>query len=222
VQSNSLTLSNQTSELTIEDSKILSLKYSGKQFGQMQPAEVLMNGKALLLKIHVITGWTIPEKELLNILVDQFTKILCEKYDNLNVGEIEFAFRSKGTGIEDWGKAMNLNLLDKVLTPYLNDRYKISETERQIAYKKSNPHFSLDNLNHRAMIEEDYQFFLSGKTLLTFPVHYYKILEEDGFIKHGAFVHFNGETDEQKRDDCVLTVFNVAKQSGVENLYKKK
>jgi len=81
----------------------------------------------------VITGWTIPNSpELLNILVDQFVKTLSEKYPLLNPDEIEYAFRQHGTAIEDWGKAMNLNLIDSVLTPYINLRFRISEDERRI------------------------------------------------------------------------------------------
>lgn len=157
----------------------------------------------------------------MNILVDQFTKTLIEKYDELNSNEIEFAFRSKGTIVEDWGKSMNLNLLDKVLTPYLNDRYKISEIERQIAYKKTMPPFSLDNLNYRQMIEEDYQFFLSGKILNVFPVHYYPTLVEDGFIQEGAHNDFEGHSDDQKKDRCVLCLFEKARDNKVYNLYVK-
>jgi hypothetical protein len=184
----------------------------------MRDFQVITAGKALLLKIHIITGWTIPEGDLMNILVDQFAKELSEKYGELNADEIEYAFRSKGTIVEDWGKSMNLNLLDKVLLPYLNDRYRISETERLLAYKKVHGEFNLDQLDYRRMIEEDFQFFLSGKILTAFPVHYYKTLVEDGIIDDGDFKRFEGDED-QKKDKCVLHVFEFFKAAGYKNLY---
>ena len=52
---------------------------------------------ALLLKIHAITGWTIPEKKILTVLVDQFRKKILESYPNCNPDEIEYAFRQTGT-----------------------------------------------------------------------------------------------------------------------------
>jgi hypothetical protein len=209
--------------LTAEEGKVIELKYRGGQrFGHMGAPQVITAGKALLLKIHVITGWTIPEGDLMNILVDQFTKTLLEKYDDLNSSEIEYAFRSKGTAVEDWGKAMNLNLLDKVLTPYLNERFRISETERLLAYKKVHGEFSLDQLDYRRMMEEDFQFFLSGKTLTTFPVHYYKTLVEDALVNPDDHLLFEGATDDEKKDKCVLRLFEYFKAAGYKNLYVRE
>jgi len=211
-----LTVWKETS-LTADDRKILDLKYGGKQFGQMTPPERLLNAKALLLKIHIITGWSIPENKLMDILVDQFTKSLEEKFENLNSSEIEYAFRSAGTTIEDWGKSMNLNLLDKVLLPYLNDRYKISEVERQIAYKKNLVNLEPGENDYRRMIEEDYQSFLAGMVYQTFPVPYYPQLVKDGFIIEAPYYLM---PDEEK-DRCVLKVFEQAKEAGIENLYRR-
>jgi hypothetical protein len=86
---------------------------------------------ALLLKIHAITGWTIPEKKILAILVDQFRKKILESYPTCNPDEIEFAFRSEGTKVKDWGKSMNLSLIDEVMIPYLSKRFEISRVEEQ-------------------------------------------------------------------------------------------
>jgi hypothetical protein len=188
----------------------------------MTDAEVSKWTKALLLKIHVITGWVIPDDDpLYNILIDQFQKQLTEKYFELNPDEIEYAFRKAGTTIEDWGKSMNLNLMDKVLLPYLNDRYMISEVERQLAYKKTQPPFSLDNIDYRRMIEEDYQYFLSGKVFQTFPVHYYPTLVKDGFIIEETENYRILDMTDQEKDSLVLKVFESAKEQGIVNLYSK-
>jgi hypothetical protein len=86
---------------------------------------------ALLLKIHAITGWTIPEKKILTILVDQFRKKILESYPTCNPDEIEYAFRQSGTTVKDWGKSMNLSLIDEVMIPYLAKRFEISKVEEQ-------------------------------------------------------------------------------------------
>lgn len=98
--------------------------------------------QALLIKINAITGWTIPE-ETTDILVDQFRKKLTESYANCNPDEIEYAFRNYGTGVKDWGKQMNLSLIDEVMIPYLARRFELSRLEEekskpvnQIEYKE--------------------------------------------------------------------------------------
>ena len=89
----------------------------------MDPEQLVLHAQALLLKIHVITGWRIPENEtLLTVLQDQFYKKLIEDYANVNVQEIEYAFRRFGTAIKDWGKDVNLNLIDTVMVQYLAER----------------------------------------------------------------------------------------------------
>lgn len=152
-----------------------------------------MYGKALLSKIHVITGWTIPNSpELVNILVDQFVKNLIEKYPQLNPDEIEYAFRQKGTTIEDWGKAMNLNLLDSVLIPYVNERFRISEDERRIkegtkdVVQKIFTQEELDD-SAREDAERQYQCFLKGYELKGLSINK-AILEKDSLLKEGESV----------------------------------
>jgi hypothetical protein len=221
-QTNSLIVSKPTSALTSEEEKVVQLKYAGKQFGEMSPEDLFTWSKTLLLKIHVITGWTIPEKEILTILLDQFQKKITENYPTLNAEEVEYAFRSKGTVIEDWGKAMNLNLLDKVLLPYLDNRFRISETERQLNYYKRRPEFNLENdIDWRKMIEEDYEFFLSGKNLSTFPHKYYDILVEDKFFEPDIYAQFvNVETKEQDaKDEAIMLLFRTARAKNFKNLY---
>lgn len=93
--------------------------------------------KTVLLKIHAITGWTIPISEMMDILVDQFQNKLNEGYANVTVGEIEYAFRNKGLDIKDWGKAMNLSLIDEVMIPYLENRYDLSRVEESLNKPKT-------------------------------------------------------------------------------------
>jgi hypothetical protein len=226
----------ETSPLTPEEQQVLEVKYKCKQIGAMSADDVTKWAKALLVKIHVITGWTIPASpELTNVLMDQFSKFLQEKYYSMNPEEIEFAFRSEGTTVEDWGKSFNLNLVDKVLMPYLNKRCRISETERQLHYYQRRPEFSLEkDIDYRRQIEEDYQSFLGGKMrLVTFPIGYYDTLAQDGFFAPGwwkqrARDYHRRYPNEDKnaltnvaKDRSVLQLFRLARQRRYQNLYTK-
>ena len=111
---------------------MVALKYASVPFGKMNAATLLKNAKALLLRIHVITGWLLPSDEFLGILVDQFQKKLQESYPNVNTDEIEAAFRKNSSSVKDWGKSFNLGLLDQVIVPYLEERYEISRLEERM------------------------------------------------------------------------------------------
>lgn len=175
------------SQLTLEERRVVELKYKSKQIGEMTDAEVSMWGKALIMKIHVITGWTIPiREEFLNILIDQVQKYLVEKYPELNIDEIEFAFRKTGTVVEDWGKEMNLNLIDKILIPYINTRFSISGIEERTKSKPVEQKIftpeEMDNMA-REDVERCYQMFLSGLEIKT-PELNRPIIVKDALIKN--------------------------------------
>lgn len=209
----------------------------------MDDQDISLWSKSLLLKIHMITGWTIPStEEFVNILREQFTKFLQEKYGDMNPEEIEYAFRSRGTIIEDWGKSMNLNLIDKVLGPYLDERYKVSESERLIAYYKYRPAFDFKNdISWREMINTDYHYFLYQNRIMPYPDNYYQVMEEDGFFDKGMWrvryeiyslwkktkkkqiKEFNDPVSlkEIARARTVLQVFRLARKRGYADIYTK-
>lgn len=177
--------------LTPEENKVIELKYKSPQVASLSPVDLLLHGKMLLLKIHVITGWSIPgSDELMNILVDQFVKNLIEKFGALNVDEIEFAFRQHGTTMKDWGKAMNLNLIDGVLIKYTNDRFLLSQDEEKIKFiapeQKIFTEEELDN-SAREDAERCYQMFLKD-IVVKFPQSLEPILLKDGLIKEKELV----------------------------------
>lgn len=176
----------------------------------MTPSEVSKWGKGLLAKIHVITGWTIPNSpELLNILTDQFQKNLIEKYGMLNPDEIEYAFRHHGTDVQDWGKAMNLNLIDSVLSPYAHKRFDISEDERLVNTKKDYVQkiFTYAELEdgQREDAERQYQMFKKNFHLKAVEVNK-AILEKDGLLREG---------------ESVIDFFTRKKEAGATNIYRK-
>lgn len=201
----------QKSALTLEEKTVVEHKYKSPPIGKMSESEVSMWAKGLLTKIHVITGWTIPNSnELINILTDQFQKILIEKYSMLNPDEIEYAFRQYGTSIEDWGKSLNLSLIDSVLSPYAHKRFDISEDERFINTKKDYTQkiFTQQELDDSARedAERQYQLFLKGSQLKGLEFNK-SILEKDGLISE---------------NELVLDFFKRWLSRGHSNIYVKK
>jgi hypothetical protein len=192
------------------DKKVLQLKYSSPQIGEMDERQISLWSKSLLLKIHVITGWVIPDTELLNILVDQFQKKLMESYSNLNVEEIEYAFRKEGTTKPDWGKQMNLALIDEVLIPYLNHRFNLSmtEEERKAAIPKTKIYTQEENEDLiRGDIEAFYQRCLAGRVPYALPEYFKPMLLQDGLMKEG---------------ETLVEFFQYRLNNGVKNIYQKK
>jgi hypothetical protein len=178
--------------LTKQENRVVELKYKSKPIGELTDAQQSAWAKALLLKIHVITGWTIPNSdELLNILSDQFMKKLVETYPQLNTDEIEYAFRQHGTTIQDWGKAMNLNLLDSVLLPYINKRFLLSENERRLKDAPVEQKiFTQDELDNSAREDAERQYQLHLKGIKPSALEINKaILVKDGIMKDFENIH---------------------------------
>jgi hypothetical protein len=184
---NYLTTLKKISGLSDEENAIIQKKYASKQIGMMDATEVMFATKNLLLKIHVITGWTLPMAEIMTVLKDVFQKKLVEDYPMLNVDEIEYAFIKSGTTTEDWGKEVNLNLIDKILIPYVVKRMECSIEEEK---KKPSPEqkiYSDEEImnQRRAEIETAYQAMRQGN----YPIihHYFaNVLLQDGFIAEGV------------------------------------
>jgi hypothetical protein len=223
-------------ELTPAEKQMLSLKYKSKRIGDMKESEISKWTKALLMKIHVITGWVIPvTSELYTILKDQFQKKITEDYGELNPDEIEFAFRSRGTTVEDWGKEMNLNLIDKILLPYLHDRYKLSETEEKLHAQATKKPYDLKTaVDWRGQVEDNYQHFIYNSKFFRKKMHpfEYDQLEEDQMIQKGAYkirlkmyqkrlLATDTELAELAKERTVLQLFRIARKAQYKNLYVK-
>lgn len=114
-----------------EENKILEVKYADKQFGKMDPIEIILKVSELILTINAITGWSIPSPEIASILDEQLARKMTESYANVNAEEVKYAFRTYGTTVKDWGKSMNLSLIDEVMLPYLEARRELSKVEEQ-------------------------------------------------------------------------------------------
>lgn len=118
----------------------------------MDAASLLLHTKALLIRISVITGWVNPEGQLLNVLVDQFNKKLTENYQNVNADEVEYAFRTYGTSVKDWGKTVNLSLIDEVMIAFLTARREVSAKEEQKALPEAATE-PIEDLSDQAMTD---------------------------------------------------------------------
>jgi hypothetical protein len=149
-----------------DERKILEVKYSKPQIKFINETELLLHTQALLLKIHVITGWKLTDDVIkLNILEDQFIQKLKEDYNNVNVDEIEYAFRKYGKLVKEWGKELSLSLIDEVMDEYLKHRNTVSELEERLLDGPTNDKPTdkeIESLN-RETIESYYQDFLNGK-----------------------------------------------------------
>lgn len=163
---------------------------------------------ATLIKIHVITGWAIPKDDILDVLLDQFIKKIKESYGNTNPEEWEYAFRNYGTTVKDWGKSMNLSLIDEVMMPYLSDRkhlsHELEERKEEPPPTKILSDEELDNL-HRGWTEEYYQQIKKG-SVQKVPDYTRSILTKDGLISNG------GEAE---------MFFTWKLENEVESVYKK-
>lgn len=170
-----------------EEKKAVELKYASPQIGSMAVEVLNIEVAKLLLKIHIITGWTLPTGIMLSALQELFEKKLLLDYDNFNVDEIEYAFLKFGTTTEDWGKEFNLNLTDKILIPYLAQRLEFSKNEER---KKEEPiqkiYTDEEILNQRrGDIETGFQAMKNGRNFFKYieiPVYWKEVLLQDGLM----------------------------------------
>jgi hypothetical protein len=157
---------------------IMKAKESGIPFKKMNPEELKLSSYSLIIKMNVITGWNILDKNLLDIFAEQLSLKLQESYSFLNTNEIEYAFRN--FTINDWGKNFNLTALDDVLKPYLTLRRELhtNETKAQISLPMAS-----NEISQKEMIQ-DVEEYLSKNTLEInlIPIFIYEYAEKLGYI----------------------------------------
>lgn len=125
--------------LDTESRQVLEVKYSAKLLSQVTPMEFTATAKALLLRISVITGWALPSGEALSVLVNEFGLYMRENHGNLNADEVAYAVRNYGLDVKDWGKQMNLSLIEIPLSRYKRVRSEVSKHEEAAASKAATP-----------------------------------------------------------------------------------
>lgn len=163
--------------------------------GKLSSETLTLHTQALLLKIHVISGWNIPDNDdLLTILQDQFYHKLIEDYSHVNINEIEFAFRKYGTQLKDWGKKVNLNLIDTVMNDYLKARKELSLVEERASFIQiEKPKPTDDQLLQmkREVVQMKYDSFLKGiSSFSLMPESGLATLALDGFCQIELYEDF--------------------------------
>lgn len=150
----------------------------------MSEEQIDVFGTAMLLKISVITGWTLPTEILLNLLEDQFKKKMLESYAECNAEEVEYAFRNYGCYVKDWGKQINLNLIDEVMRPYLAKRREQSVVEEHAAppLLLSSKKEETSDFSMLRWLAEEIRFIKTGKPFELIPPKLYDYLDKRGKI----------------------------------------
>lgn len=185
--------------------------------------------KALLLKIHVITGWVVPTGDLQTLLINQLGKHLIENYPDVNPDEVEFAFRKWGTTTKDWGKQMNLSLIDEVLLPYIILRGQVSQLEESAKVGElPAPQESMSDQAMAEWLEETkkrkmavefmpvqlYEWLVKKGTLqLTNEIKHDYLARAVSFRQHRLIQAY--EEAMTKDNHAALATFNSMKQAGV-------
>lgn len=173
-------------QLSKDENLLLSVKYDSRPLGSLSEVELIKAATILVLKIHAITGWTIPEKELKQILIDQFIKKIKESYSNMNETEIEYAFRQNLT-VQDWGKSMNLGLIDEVLSGYLEKRADVSKMEERYRLQpKELPPMKEEPMSDEEFLELNKNIYLKTKNFALVSERCFTILLNEDKIKRPA------------------------------------
>ena len=174
-----------STKLPAEEVNLILKKYEATRIELMQDAELLINVAECLKRIHVITGWNLPDdSSYIKILTEELFAKLKESFFMLNFQEITFAFRKNGIGIKDWGKNMNLDLVCNVLANYSEDRRLASLEEEKINNKPVQRILSdKDLLNiSRRDIEIAYQQMRKGMVPIMYE-SFAQTLLDDGIIE---------------------------------------
>jgi hypothetical protein len=177
-------------QCTIEENRIITLKYHSLRFREMSESQICEAIRLILLTINVMTGWPIPTGDIRKNLQDQLAKKINESYINLNIHEIEYAFRHYSTDVENYGAAINLRLFDKVLIPFINKRSQLSaieEKELSIPVQKIYADKEIVN-EQRKHTEHCYQRYLTGNKNYIPRGLIYERLVGDKFIETGSDV----------------------------------
>lgn len=192
--------------------QIVKAKESGIPFKKMNSEEIKLSSYSLIIKMNIITGWNILDKNLLEIFAEQLSLKLFESYSFLNQNEIEYAFRNFSEA--DWGKNFNLNALDSVLKPYLSLRKELVQFEKEPV--KTLPNASQE-ISEKEMIKEVEEYLNRDELNLNFlPGYLYEYCEKLGLV------HYNKEEKlsilEEAKNQRRNILANYAKTNKIDDI----
>lgn len=111
---------------------MIAIKYAAKRFAQMDDDERMAFTVGTILRMSVITGWKLPDEiEMQNILYEQFSLHMRETWGSYNPEEVMYAVRHYGSEINDWGKSLNLKMIDQLMNKFAAARIEASKLEEQ-------------------------------------------------------------------------------------------
>lgn len=177
-------------KLPPESQQIVSDKYAGRPIFKLQDAEINTQAADCLRRIHVITGWNLPDDiQYVKALLEEFVIKLKTDFYMMNFVEVIAAVRKYGN-IVDWGKNMNLALLSIPLAKYCLEREQVSyEEEKQKMAGLLPPQTvltddQLDNLTRRD-IELAFQCMRNGRIPIITEQSFTEVLTKDGLLEEG-------------------------------------
>lgn len=151
------------------------MKYRGKRIGQMDLDELDKHAVGLAMKVSIITGWQMPDSsEYANVFQDQLKKKMVDSYQDLTIDEIEYAMREFGTQVKDWGKSINLTLIDEPIRMYKAKREQLSEIEERA--KMPELPAPVMEVNEDEFIETIKELFKETKLIGLIPERLFDIL----------------------------------------------
>lgn len=141
----------------------------------------------LVLKISVINGVNIPDKQSMPILVDEMKIQFRNKYMMMNADEIMYAFRNYKSN--DWGKNFNLNYFDDVVQQYLYRRKEVSQLEEGYSKPKQIEYIPVTITDEEMLQELEYYVAkyhptdrFSNDFMMLLPLYLYDYMNELNLI----------------------------------------
>jgi hypothetical protein len=97
----------------------------------MRGTDISQQVKATLMRINAITGWNLPTGPSLQILINETSEYLLQNCADMNPEEIAYAVRNFSGESKDWGKNLNIPLIDESVQKYRFSRAEVSEKENK-------------------------------------------------------------------------------------------
>lgn len=110
----------------------------------MRAVDLTREVMGILVRINAITGWKLPDNEdVLSALIREMTIYLTEKRGDLTSDEIAYSIRNYGLTVKDWGKNLNITLIDQCVCEYKEKRYDASIEEERAAIEQKHAKIEL-------------------------------------------------------------------------------
>ena len=117
-----------------QEREVIKLKYAEKFFAALNPDELRAFAIAIIKRITIITGWITPEtKDDRSLLYNELAAFLLQSWPRYNSEEVVYAIRRYGLTIKDWGRGVNLQLINEALLAYRDERQRASDLEERAA-----------------------------------------------------------------------------------------